>query len=512
MIGVDQYEFIRTSVLRYGKSIREVARETGHSRVTIRKAVRGQEPAYRRKKPKPMPVMGPVVEIVDQWLMADSGVPKKQRHTARRIYDRLVEEHGFQGAESTVRHYVRNRKAELGLRGQEAMVPLEPEPGREAEVDWGEAVVKMDGRECKVKLFCFRSRASGRSFVRAYPGEGQEMFFDGHIHAFAYFGGIFPVVVYDNLKTAVLKVLKGRQREEQRAFQLFRGYYTFEARFCNVARGNEKGGVEGFVKYARSNFLVPIPEVADFDELNQMLLSACDAYNQRVLGGRDDPRTIEERHEEERKLLLPPPSRAYPNERPKEVRVDKYQVVRVANARYSVPTALVGQRIMAYIGCDHIRLSHRNTTVAQHKRAVVKGDWVLDPLHYLQLLQQKPGAFDDARPIRSWRKQWPESYERFLGELRKHVGHDKGSRAFLEVLTLHREHEQGDVETAVELALENRSINAEAVKCLLLQLTTTSTPSPPPLHTSQLPVGAHSSIPIPDTCQYDQLCAREVQP
>ena len=256
-----QYELIRTAHRVYGKGIREISRDFGHHRSTMRRALAGDEPVYSRKKVPHSPVMEPVAATVEEWLKEDRKNHKKQRHTARRVYTRLVEEQGFKGGESTVRRWVRQKKQELGFDTTEAMVPLCPEAGKEAEVDWGTAQVIMNGVPTQVKLFCMRSRYSGKSFVRAYPLERQEMFFEGHIHAFSYFGGIHPVLVYDNLTTAVRRILKGKARLEQARFVSFRSYYTFQARFCNAGQGHEKGGVEGLVGYSRRNFLVPLPEV-----------------------------------------------------------------------------------------------------------------------------------------------------------------------------------------------------------------------------------------------------------
>ena len=228
---MEQYEVIRIAHRVYGKRIREIARELGHHRRTVRKALRGEEPRYRRKEALKNEAMNAWEGIIDSWSREDRQHPRKQRHTARRVYQRLKTEYGFAGAESTVRRWVRQRKRHLGLEYREAMVPLCPEIGQEAEVDWGEAEVWLQGKSAMIKYFCMRSRYSGKLFVGAYPGERQEMLFDAHLRAFAFFGGIYPVLVYDNMTTAVLKVFKGRRRIEQEQFRSFRGYYTFEARF-----------------------------------------------------------------------------------------------------------------------------------------------------------------------------------------------------------------------------------------------------------------------------------------
>ena len=215
---MDQYEWVRTAHRVYKKSIRQIARETGHTRRTVRKVLAGQDPKYRREKEPACPVMDPVAGIVEGWLRADREQPAKQRQTAHRVWRRLVDDPGFTGAEPTVRRWVRERKMRLGWHRPGAVVPLDPEQALEAEVDWGTDWVRMKGEDVQVKLFCMRSRYSGKSFVRAYPRERQEMFLDGHIRAFDWYGGVFPTVVFDNLKTAVRRILRGKARIEQDRF------------------------------------------------------------------------------------------------------------------------------------------------------------------------------------------------------------------------------------------------------------------------------------------------------
>ena len=271
---MDQFELIRTASRVYGKSIRQIGRETGHHRVTIRKALAGKEPQYRRQEKPRAPVMDPVAKIVEQWLLGDRQRPRKQRHTARRVYTRLLEEHEFTGAEVTVRRWVREWKAAQGWGRSEAVVPLDPEVAREAEVDWGTAWVLMAGRRRQVKLFVMRSRYSAKPFVRAYPWERQEMFFDAPMHAFHYYGGIFRELVYDHLTQSVKRILRGKKRREQERFVSFRSHYTYRARYCTPGQGQEKGGVEGLIGFARRNFLVPLPRVRDFEELNDFFGAA----------------------------------------------------------------------------------------------------------------------------------------------------------------------------------------------------------------------------------------------
>jgi len=242
---MDQYEYLRTAHRVYGKNISELARQTGHSRNTIKKALRGEPWGYKEREQPLFPVLGPYRSIIEEWLRKDKEQPKKHRHTARRVYNRLCTEQGYQGSESNVRRFVREMRMELGLDlSSQVFIACEPEAGQEAEVDWGTATAVLGGATIRLKFFCMRSKFSGKHFVRFYPCERQQAFFDAHIKAFDFFGGTFPVLIYDNLTTAVRKVLHGKKRIEQESFSKFKAYYSFVARFCSPDSGNEKGGVD----------------------------------------------------------------------------------------------------------------------------------------------------------------------------------------------------------------------------------------------------------------------------
>lgn len=284
---MDQYELIRNAHRVYGKNISEIARMTGHSLNTVKKAIRGEHWGYKESSDQPFSVLGSYLEVIDEWLLGDREQPKKQRHTARRIYNRLVAEHGYKGGESTVRRYVRVSKIMLGLDTPRAFVPCDPKAGYEAEVDWGTVKAIIAGEPVRLKSFCMRSKYSGKHFVRFYPCERQQAFFDAHIQTFQFFGGVFPVLIYDNLTTAVQKVLRGRKRIEQEEYSKFKAYYSFESRFCNPAGGNEKGGVEGLMGFARRNYMFPVPEAASLAELNEQVLRQCVIYGNHKMEGRE---------------------------------------------------------------------------------------------------------------------------------------------------------------------------------------------------------------------------------
>ena len=240
VLEMDQYELVRTGYRVYGKNISELARMTGHSRNTIKKAIRGEPWGYKERNHQPFPALGDYLATIDGWLENDKSQPTKQRHTAHRIYNRLVDEHGYSGSEPTVRRYVRFAKMKLGMDKPHAFIPCEPEAGHEAEVDWGSAIAIISGNEVRLKFFCIRSKYSGKHFVRFYWCERQQAFFDAHVRAFAFFGGVFPVLIHDNPTTAVRKILQGKNRLEQEEFSKFRAFYSFDARFCNPDSGHEK--------------------------------------------------------------------------------------------------------------------------------------------------------------------------------------------------------------------------------------------------------------------------------
>ncbi len=468
MIGVEKYEYIRQSHRVYGKSIHQIRRETGHSRETIRNALKGEADTYSRRVDQPYPVLGPYRQIIDEWLSGDKEQPKKQRHTARRVYHRLVEEHKFGGSESSVRHYIQEARLRLGVREAKVFIPLDPVCGMEAEVDWGSAIAFIDGIQTPIKYFCMRSRYSGKHIVRAYLCEKQQAFFDAHIHAFNFFGGIFPNLVYDNLTTAVKDVLRGRGRVEQDSFVKFRSYYNFKPRFCNVGQGHEKGGVEGIVGYARRNYMVPIPSVKSIDELNEGLLSKCVCFGDLRITGRD--RTVNEFFEEERSDLIRLPEFVFSNLYTQTSKVKSYSIVLVDKNHYSVPTRYVDMRVHINVGIDKVEIFWNNKKIASHQRLFGINKWQIDPQHYLELIKERPGAFQTARPISQWRLSWPKSLEDLLERFQQAQGETKGIKDFINVLMLYRDYPGKDIEAAIELGLEKKLNNSDGVKHILLYL------------------------------------------
>ncbi|MFH2012040.1 MAG: IS21 family transposase [Pseudomonadota bacterium] len=466
MLKVDQYEFIRTSYRVYGKKIKQIAKETGHSKNTIKKVLREEHKGYKERDNQPFPVLKPYLEIIDGWLESDKGHPRKQRHTAIRVFNRLKTEHNFEGAETTVRRYVRQAKLRLGLNGRQAFIPCDPEAGVEGEVDWGRCRAIIGGQETPLKFFCMRSKYSGKHFVRCYPCERQQALFDGHIRAFSFFGGIFPILIYDNLTTAVQKIFSGKKRNLQASYDKFRSYYNFAPVFCNPGQGHEKGGVEGLVGYARRNYMVPIPEADTLEQLNERLLEASMAYGGHRIAGREQ--TVNELYEQEKNHLIALPDCPFGNLQTACGKINKYSTIVVDKNRYSVPTQYAYCKVNIILHVDRVEIFYANKKIAVHSRLFSNNQWGLNPAHYLELLQQRPQAFYSARPIRQWRSSWPDCLERLLDLFIKKQGDTKGVKDFISVLMLYRDHDAEAIETAIEKALCANTGSSDAVKHILI--------------------------------------------
>jgi transposase len=305
MYRVELYAQVRRSVVVEGLSEREAARRFGLARETVRKMLRySTTPGYQRSQPARRPKLGPFTGVIDQILSDDGERPRKQRHTAQRIFDRLRDEYGFTGGYSSIKEYVREKK----LGGQEMFVPLAHPPG-DAQADFGEALVVINGIERKAHYLVIDLPHSDDAFVKAFPAETTEAFCEGHNAAFRYFGGVPRSIVYDNTKIAVARILGDGTRKRTRVFSELQSHYLFADRFGRPGKGNDKGKVEGLVGYARRNFLVPIPRFAGWDELNTYLERKCGERRGRRL--RRHKETIGERFERDRQALLPLPSAPY---------------------------------------------------------------------------------------------------------------------------------------------------------------------------------------------------------
>jgi transposase len=468
MLTVNQWEQIRRAYHIEGQSIREIARTTGLARRTVQKMiVTTKPPQYRRQQTRQAHKLGPHKERIQELLEQNKTLPRKQRWTAPTIY-RHIQDDGYAGAESTVRHYVGQVRK---LQTQPAVfLPLAFDPGTDAQMDWGEAKAILAGQQVTVQLFLLKLSYSRRTFMMAFPGQKQEALFAGHVAAFDFFGGIPHRISYDNLKTAVKEILQGRHRVEQEAFYHFRGYYLFESHFCTPGAGNEKGQVEHSVGFNRRNYMVPLPQANSFAELNDYLYQRCLADDGRQVTGQ--PETIGQMWQDERAGLRPLPAHPFDCCRTTSVSLNRYSQVQLETNRYSVPTDLARQQLTAKLYPFEVKLyrTGESEPIASHPRCYDKQQEILDPLHYLSLLQQRPGAFEHAKPVRQWRQTWPPVYETLLSHLRQKWPEGRGVREFIAILQLHRTDSPETIEAAITAALAHHCAHADGVRLWLTQL------------------------------------------
>jgi len=459
MITVEQHEHIRRMYHLEQQSARQIARELGLSRRTVTKALRTDEaPSYRLNQQRPAPRLGPYKARLEELLQENRRLPRKQRYTAHKLFE-LLQAEGYSGSESTIQAYgVRWRKAQ---RAPKVFLPLEFEPGQDAQVDWGEAQVILAGVQQTVQVFVMRLNYSRRSLVMAFPSQKQEAFFEGHVRAFAHFGGVPHRLSYDNLTTAVKPLIEGRTREEQRAFIAFRSYYLFNSHFCTPGQGHEKGGVEHSVGFSRRNFLVPMPRVASFEELNRFLLEQCCRDDVRVVHGQS--MSIGAAWKSEQAYFQPLPKRPFACCVTRQVKLTPYSQVVYETNRYSVPVEQARRELVLKAYPFHVEILREQEVIASHARCYGREQDIFDPLHYLTLLEQRPGAFEYARPLRAFRREWPPAYHRLLQRLKENWPEGRGVKEFVRVLRLHQEHSARLIEQAVERALEYGCVHADGV-------------------------------------------------
>jgi transposase len=499
MISVEEREKMRRAYFIEKKSLRQIAQELGVARKTVRKAIESAEPGtYTLRAPRPAPILGPYKPRIEELLAENQQLPPKQRYTSRKIYQVLAQA-GYAGSESTVRGYIGQRRR-AGRRPQ-VYLPLEFDPGTDAQVDWGEAVAEIAGERVTVQLFFMRLCYSRRLFLMAFPAQKQEAFFEGHVQAFHRFQGVPQRITYDNLKAAVQKVLAGHTRQEQMAFIALRSHYLFESHFCMPGQGHEKGGVEHGVGFGRRNFMVPIPQVSSFAQLNAHLLAECRQDDARQVDGQ--PVTIGEAWAWERAALRALPARDYGCCVTKPVSLTPYSQVEFETNRYSVPVDQAQPKLVVRAYPFQVDILYLEEVIASHARCYGQHQDVFNPLHYLPLLEQRPGAFQHAKPLRRWRETWPPAYERLLAQLQAEEADGQSVRAFVRVLKLHEKYPASLVEQAVRQALAYGCIHADGVELCVRQILH---PEAPPL---ALDLAGHprlgSHLEPPDLQRYDQL-------
>jgi hypothetical protein len=452
-------------------SIRALAGRHRVHRRTVRQALESAVPPPRKTPLRVAPRLQPYKSAIDAMLRSDLDAPKKQRHTARRVLARLVDEHGASELTySTVRDYVRKRRpqilAEAGKPLEVGFVPQTHEPGAEAEVDFHDLWVILRGVKTKTALFTMRLSNSGRAAHRAFLIQGQEAFLEGHVYGFNRLGGIPVVRVrYDNLNSAVKQVLFGRSRQENERWIAFRSHYGFEAWYCQPGYegGHEKGGVEGEGGRFRRTHCVPMPVVDSIEELNALLEAADEADDKRRIANRAN--SVGQDWAFERTLLRPVPDEQFDTALTLTPRVDRYAQVMVRCNQYSVPARFIGHRLRVKLSASAVTVYDRSTVVARHQRAIGKGAKVLDLDHYLEILHRKPGALPGATALAQARaaKAFTATHDAFWAAARKAHGDAGGTRTLVEVLLLHRHLERADVLAGISAALSVGSTSPDVV-------------------------------------------------
>jgi transposase len=449
---------VRRRVLTKELSQRAACKAYGLGWHTLKKILAHDEPpGYRQSQPREKRKLAPFLPIIHQILAADLQAPKKQRHTAKRIFERLRAEHGYQGGKTVVKDAVRAWKQSH----QEVFLPLSHPPG-EAQVDFGEATIRLAGQETKVALFVMTLPYSGAIFMQAFPRECTETFLEGHRRAFEFFGGVPNRISYDNSAIAVIEVLKGRERKLTREFLRLKSHYLFQEHFCLVRRANEKGHVERLIGFARRNFLVPVPQVESLEALNQHLRERCLANLSERTRGKPAPKN--DLLVEDQAAFLPIPKQSFEARRIEDGTVNSELLVRFDTNDYSVPVRYAHRKLLVVATVEEVRLVYEDRLVARHRRSWERERTFFEPIHYLALLERKPGGFDYARPLENW--QLPDCFALLRRRLEA-ADQQYGTRSFIRVLRLLEKFSLTQLTEAVEYALDIDVIDADSIRTIV---------------------------------------------
>jgi transposase len=458
---MDQWTEIRRKVLVEGASKRSIHRDYGIGHQALAKILANAEPpGYQMKEIRRQPVLGPHLATIDQILADDKEAPPKQRHTARRIFDRMRDEYGYTGCYSQVQTAVKNAKAY----SKEAFVPLSHPPGH-AQFDFGEATVVVAGERVKAALGVITLPYSDTYFLSAYPRECTETFQAAHVAGFEFFGAVPVRISYDNTTIAVSKVM-GKDRALTRGFLTLESHHLFDHHFCRVGRGNEKGHVENHVGYSRRNLLVPVPSFSSWAALNEYLAAACYADLFRRVRGKVG--TKAERLFDERAAMLALPAEAFESRRVAQGHANSLSLVRFDRNDYSVPTSHAHHEVTVIGGIEEVAITSGTEVIARHPRHWGKERTTFDPIHYLALLERKPGAIDFARPLENW--ELPGCFSTLRRRLESDLG-DKGTREFIKVLRLLENATLAALTKAVESAITIGATGSDAIALILMHHT-----------------------------------------
>ena len=492
MYGMTLYEPIRRACKVEGKSQRAVAKQFGVSRWMVKKMLEHHEPpGYCREKEVKHRLMDDYEKVIAEIIEADKTAPKKQRHTSRRIYDLLVSHHGFGGNYSTVTRYMKKHRT----RHLEVFIPLVHEDGS-ACYDFGEAYVYLSDVKQKIHFAVMACCGTDRIFVKAYERENTQAFQDSHGEAFVFFGGVPTDILYDN--TGIAVSLKGHehQRVETQAFTQLKSYYLFQSHFCAPGKGNEKGKVENKVGYARRNFLTPVPRFKDLEELNRYLLKCCEQYRDKrikVIG--------EERLKEVKGKFLPLPEEKFCAAHVTSRNVTKMSLVRYDGNDYSVPTDYAFKDVYVKGYYDHVDICYQSRVIATHKRGYGKGEQILCPYHYLDLVKRKIRSLSQAAPLRGM--NLPECFDKYHKRLKEIQGDKKGDRDFIDVLKLLEVYSLEEVTEAVRKSVISGRTDLPTMKQHILNQGDSGRPAVIDVESYEHLSCLH--LPLPDLNIYDTL-------
>jgi transposase len=452
---MDWWTNIRLEVLREERSKREILRREGIHWETLKKILAHPEPpGYRMDEVRSKPKIGPYLDRIDQIIEQDKSLPKKQRHTAKRIYER-IQQMGYEGKYTQVREAVR----EIKRLKREVFMPLIHRPG-EAQVDFGYALAKISGVLRKVAFFVMALPYSDAFFVMAFERECTESYWEGHMRAFEFFGGVPQRISYDNSRVLVSKIIGAHERKLTDGFLKLQSHYLFREHFCRVRRANEKGVVEGVVKFSRLNFFVPVPQVDDLEELNGKLVEMCRQDLKRRVRGKSGSKA--ELLKEDQAAFLSLQASPFDACRKQPSRASSLSLLRFDDNDYSVPVPYAHHEILMKGYVDRVVLCHKQKVVAEHRRSWGKEGVFFNYRHYLPLLERKPGALDHARPLADL------NLPGCFGTLRLRLQAEEekqgdGDREFIRVLRLLEDYPMARLRQAVDKALLIHAHSRDAV-------------------------------------------------
>ena len=488
MLKVDDYLQIRL-LHRDGESIRQIARQLRRSRKSVIKALKDGLPVgYTRLGPPLSPKLGKFFPLIEQILQSDLDAPRKQRHTALRVFERLRDEHRYSGGYDQVRRYIQKHRH----REQETFMPLAVVPGQRMECDFGHIKVDFPYGRREVAVLLVVWSYSQQPFMIALPNERWESILLGMVCAFEFFGAVPREVWWDNPKTVAQLILRGRDRQANPQYLALASHYCFAPMFCMPAKGQEKSDVERTVFALQRRFATPVPQLQDMDQLNRHLLRCCLKERQRTVRGRQE--TIGQMFQQDLAAAAPLPPRPFDTAVVHQRQADKYQCVTFEDVRYSVPRQVAFSPVTVKAYLDQVVLVHNGKVVARHQRCLKAGEHVLDPQHFLKVLERKPAYLEKTRLFAELKL--PAAFAELRRQLEGEWGQREGKRQYIQTLQLLGIYDQERLTAAIEASLGARQLRACAIR---LRLESEAGGSGEVNHLVSV------DVPLPDLGRFNQL-------